>query len=74
MDNPKLYTASWCGGCGTVKKYITDNNISVEIQDLDDDEIKSEALALGIRSIPCLILPNGDRFIGLKIKEYFETN
>lgn len=72
MDKPKLYTASWCGGCGTVKKYITDNNIDVELVDLDIDSNRSEALALGIRNIPAMILPDGNKIIGNAIIDHFK--
>lgn len=68
----KLYVASFCGSCGMVKKYITENNIEVEMMDLDDDEIKSEALRIGIRNIPCLITESGDRYIGSKIIDYLK--
>lgn len=72
MAKAFMYTAGWCGSCTTVKKYITDNEIDVEIRDLDIDSNRSEALAMGVRNIPCLILPDGNKIIGNAIIEHFK--
>lgn len=56
----RLFSASWCGPCKTVKQYIADNKIAgVTILDADTEEHKDEFRKLGIRGIPVLETPDG---------------
>lgn len=53
MSSIKLVSASWCGGCGTVKNFIEDNDLGIPVIDLEEnEEIQAE---YAIRGLPSLI-------------------
>ncbi len=78
MNNKKiiLATAGFCEPCKAIKKEIALRGIDVEIKDADDD--KQFFLDNGVRSVPTLLIFDGEllkeRLIGLpNIIGYFNT-
>jgi len=79
MTTIKHYTAAWCGPCRALKpimQEIASQNPSVSYQVVDVDANQSEAAAMGIRSIPVVIvMKNGvetNRFVGIQSKAVYE--
>jgi glutaredoxin len=64
MSNVKLFTASWCTPCKVVKQELEKFTHTVDIIDVDS----SPALvrASGVRSVPSLLLGNGDVLTGVE--------
>lgn len=54
----KLFTASWCATCVPIKRFIKENNLGVEI--IDVDEHPDMVVSYGLRSVPTIVLDNGD--------------
>jgi len=70
MNRVLRFTASWCQPCKTLAKNLesVNNNIPIEVIDID---VHSElAVDYGIRSVPTLIMLDGNtevkRFVGVK--------
>ena len=60
MKSKKLITASWCGPCKLLKAEIESRDLSVEtLQAEDNQELAKE---FGIRSVPTLLVQNGDDY------------
>ena len=79
MTTIKHYTATWCGPCRALKpimQEIVSQNPSVNYQVVDVDQNQAEATAMGIRSIPVVIvMKNGvetNRFVGIQSKTTYE--
>ena len=61
MAKFKIFSASWCPNCVTLKKSFDDNNIPYEVVDCDTDEGMTEASAAGVRGLPVThIIANGE--------------
>lgn len=58
----KLFTADWCGNCQPIKKFIEDNGYDVEVINVDEhpDLVRDS----GVRSIPSLLLVDGNIVVG----------
>ena len=79
MTTIKHYTAAWCSPCRALKpimQEIASENPSVNYQVVDVDSNQDEATAMGIRSIPVVIvMKNGvetNRFVGIQSKAVYE--
>ena len=79
MTTIKHYTAAWCGPCRALKpimQEIASQNPSVNYQMIDVDTNQAEATAMGIRSIPVVVvMKNGvetNRFVGIQSKAVYE--
>lgn len=71
------FTASWCQPCKAMAKNLEIANLDIPIEVIDIDVHDDLAIEYMIRSVPTLILKDGDdekRLIGLqtvdKIKEW----
>ena len=79
MTTIKHYTAAWCAPCRALKpimQEIASQNPSVNYQIVDVDANQAEATAMGIRSIPVVVvMKNGvetNRFVGIQSKAVYE--
>lgn len=63
MKEVKVYSAPWCAGCKTVKKYLDKNEIKYSEIDITSTEGIKEVKELGILSIPVTSV-NGKLFVG----------
>lgn len=60
MNTMRLFTASWCKPCSTVKDYIAERNITdIEIVDIETEQGDKTRRELGIRGIPILEKDDG---------------
>lgn len=59
----KLFTASWCAPCKVVKMELLSYKHSIDI--IDVDEQPELTRASGVRSVPSLLLGNGDVLTGV---------
>lgn len=61
----KVYSASWCTGCTSLKKVLNSKGIPFTEVDIDTLEGMKEAKELNIRAIPITVV--GDKqFVGSK--------
>ena len=64
------FTASWCGPCKTLAENLERAQLKVPIEVIDIDVHEDIANEYGIRSVPCLIMLDGNievkRLIGSK--------
>lgn len=60
----KLFTASWCAPCKVVKQELEKFPHSVEI--IDIDQSPELVRASGVRSVPSLLLGNGEVLTGVE--------
>lgn len=69
MKYIKAYTATWCGPCKMIKRELNmlEQKENIEIEYIDIDMFRDEALALGIKSVPTLLFIEDD-------KEYNRTS
>lgn len=70
-DMKKLmrFTASWCQPCKALAKNLEGADLGIEIQVIDIDEQSDLAIQYGIRSVPTLVLQDGQnekRIVGVK--------
>ena len=79
MTTIKHYTAAWCSPCRALKpimQEIASQNPSLNYQVVDVDANQAEATAMGIRSIPVVVvMKNGvetNRFVGIQSKAVYE--
>lgn len=79
MTTIKHYTATWCGPCRALKpimQEIASQNPSVNYQVVDVDSNQAEATAMGIRSIPVVVVMKDgvetNRFVGIQSKAVYE--
>ncbi len=67
------FTASWCQPCKMLAKTLEDVDTQVPIEVIDIDNNQELSAHYGIRSVPTLIMLDGDievkRFVGLKTKD-----
>ena len=82
MTTIKHYGAEqWCAPCRALKPVIQEiisQNPSVSYQYIDVDTNQAEATAMGIRSIPVVVvMKNGvetNRFVGIQSKAVYEQS
>ena len=56
----EIFSASWCGGCGVVKRALAKVGVSYIEKDIDKAEVMEQASQLGIRGIPVTRILEGD--------------
>ena len=69
MKTAKYFSATWCGPCKQFKpimKELASEGYNIEF--IDGDENKEEAIKYNIRSVPTTIILEGENF------SYHETN
>lgn len=59
----KLFTASWCKPCGVVKQELDKFQHSVDIIDIEENTVATRAA--GVRSVPSLLLGDGNVVTGV---------
>lgn len=59
----EVFSASWCSGCKTVKKVLSEKGVEFTEVDIDTEEGMLKAKGLGIRNIPVTFV-GGQRFVG----------
>lgn len=68
MSDIRLYTAEWCAGCKQLKPELERiEDAEYKICDADDDDVKAEMLAFGIRALPALVKVEFDRRKGCEV-------
>ena len=64
------FTASWCGPCKTLAENLERAQLKVPIEVIDIDVHEDIANEYGIRSVPCLVMLDGNneikRMVGSK--------
>ena len=64
------FTASWCGPCKTLAENLERAQVKIPIEVIDIDVHEDIANEYGIRSVPCLIMLDGNneikRMVGSK--------
>jgi thioredoxin 1 len=64
------FTASWCGPCKTLAENLERAQLKMPIEVIDIDVHEDIANQYGIRSVPCLVMLDGNiemkRMIGSK--------
>ena len=60
----KLFTASWCNPCAVVKEELAKFQHSVDIIDIETNI--ALARASGVRTVPSLLLGNGEVVTGVE--------
>ena len=67
------FTAEWCGPCKQLSSILRDIDITIPIDVIDIDEESDIASEFGIRSIPTLVMLDGNievkRKVGLMDKK-----
>jgi thioredoxin 1 len=67
------FTASWCQPCKVMAKTLEEVNSVVPIEVVDIDVHSDLAMEYGIRSVPTLVMKDGNveikRMIGMKSKQ-----
>ena len=67
------FTASWCQPCKMLAKTLEEININIPIEVIDIDVHSDVAMEYGIRSVPTLVMKEGNneikRMVGLKKKQ-----
>ena len=65
-------SASWCQPCEMLAKTLEEVNTQIPIEVIDIDKNQQLAVNYGIRSVPTLVMLDGDievkRFSGMKMK------
>lgn len=87
MENEKVdllyFSAKWCGPCKILYPLLEKlNDTRITLQKIDVDEEKDLIQEYGIRSVPSLILVDGDNIISkfdgkkdvLSIKEWIDNS
>ncbi len=64
-----LYSATWCSACQLLKQQLDESNIKYTEKLLDDESIVFEAQALGIKSIPTVIIDNELPLVNPTVKQ-----
>lgn len=59
----EVFSASWCQGCKTVKKVLSEKGVEFTEVDIDTEDGMLKAKELGIRNIPVTFV-NGEKFVG----------
>lgn len=67
MSEVVVYSAPWCAGCKTVKKFLEENSIDYTEVNIDTKEGMTIAKDVGIKNIPATFV-NSVRFDGSKIE------
>ena len=78
MDRRILrFTASWCGPCKTMAQQLEELNLNMPIEVIDIDVFSDVAMDYGIRSVPTLIMMDGNvevkRKVGVTTKEILKN-
>jgi thioredoxin 1 len=64
------FTASWCGPCKTLAENLERAQLKLPIEVIDIDTHEDIANEYGIRSVPCLVMLDGNneikRMVGSK--------
>jgi thioredoxin 1 len=73
------FTASWCQPCKMLAKTLEDADLGIPIEVIDIDVDPKKAIEFGIRSVPTMVLIDGEnssRLSGVytldKIKQWIE--
>ena len=61
------FTASWCGPCKQLAMSLNNVKIDMPIEVVDIDENQEMAMKFGIRSVPTLVMVDGDREVSRSI-------
>lgn len=64
----KLYGASWCAPCKSVKLLLEENNVQYDYCDIDQEENLKALQELGVRGVPTLVKEDGSFITGAKIE------
>lgn len=56
MKNLVIYSASWCGPCGQLKKTLKGVDLGIPVNIIDVDEDPVSATENAIRGVPTLLL------------------
>ena len=68
MDRRILrFTASWCGPCKTIAQQLEELNVQMPIEVIDIDVFSDVAMDYGIRSVPTLIILEGNVEVKRKV-------
>ena len=78
MDRRILrFTASWCAPCKTMAAQLEELNLNMPIEVIDIDVNSEVAMDYGIRSVPTLVILDGNvevkRKVGLSTKEILKN-
>ena len=78
MDKRILrFTASWCAPCKTMSAQLEELNLNIPIEVIDIDVNSEVAMDYGIRSVPTLVILDGNvevkRKVGLSTKEILKN-
>jgi thioredoxin 1 len=60
MKTIKRFTASWCAPCKNLAMVIEGMDLSTPIEVIDIDQNQEVAMKSGIRSVPTLIMYDGE--------------
>lgn len=57
------FSASWCGPCKSLSKIMSEVDLGVKVKEIDIEDDPDLAIQYGIRSVPTLILIEGEKEI-----------
>jgi len=73
MKRVLRFTASWCQPCKMLAKTLDEIDTNIPIEVVDIDVHSDVAMDYGIRSVPTLVLKDGNieikRIVGMKSKQ-----
>lgn len=61
------FTASWCGPCKQLSAMLKEIEVAIPIEVVDIDEKSEYAAEFGIRSIPTLVMLDGNTEVKRKV-------
>lgn len=77
MNRVLRFTASWCQPCKMLAKVLEEIDTDKKIEVYDIDEHSSYATEYGIRSVPTMVMLDGNievkRVVGFKNKQELES-
>ena len=69
MKKVIVYSAVYCPGCHSAKRFLKENNIEFEERDIgQNEEYRKELQELGHSSIPVIIV-DGETFVGFNVEK-----
>lgn len=60
MNRILRFTASWCGPCKMLSESLQNANLSLPVEVVDIDVFPDIATEFGIRSVPTLVMMDGN--------------